>query len=221
MREDPRVLALVEHMARGPLPDWDPPPALLVLNKVRPGPTCCRQPAPRARRVAQPSWVLTLAREQRRGACDSAKRIARAPSAALRARSAGSCLLQNAALPSKVLNAPPREEPACAGERTAHGADEPAAAPGRRDPAGFGRARRWTCCRARPASACRRWPQSWARRPPLSACSMCPPRGAPAWPSCAPTCWPGAPQPCPYTLPYTRPAGQARNGGALGLAPPT
>ncbi|KAK9837015.1 hypothetical protein WJX81_007236 [Elliptochloris bilobata] len=33
-RPDPRVLALVEHLAQGPLPDWDPPPALLVLNKV-------------------------------------------------------------------------------------------------------------------------------------------------------------------------------------------
>lgn len=32
---DPRVLALLEELARGPMPDWDPPPALLVLNKVR------------------------------------------------------------------------------------------------------------------------------------------------------------------------------------------
>ena len=31
---DPRVLALLEELARGPMPDWDPPPALLVLNKV-------------------------------------------------------------------------------------------------------------------------------------------------------------------------------------------
>ena len=32
---DPRVLALLEELARGPMPDWDPPPALLVLNKAR------------------------------------------------------------------------------------------------------------------------------------------------------------------------------------------
>ena len=34
VQSDPRVLALVEHLAEGPLPDWDPPPALLVLNKA-------------------------------------------------------------------------------------------------------------------------------------------------------------------------------------------
>ena len=33
---DPRVLALLEELARDPMPDWDPPPALLVLNKVQP-----------------------------------------------------------------------------------------------------------------------------------------------------------------------------------------
>ncbi len=32
---DERVLQLVEELAAGPLPSWDPPPALLLLNKVR------------------------------------------------------------------------------------------------------------------------------------------------------------------------------------------
>ena len=32
---DERVVQLVEELAAGPLPSWDPPPALLLLNKVR------------------------------------------------------------------------------------------------------------------------------------------------------------------------------------------
>ena len=193
MREDPRVLALVEHMARGPLPDWDPPPALLVLNKARPGPTCCRQPAPRAQRGPQSSRVPTLARELRKGACDSARRIACGPPPALRVRAPAAAHSGG----SESLQSPHRAAPV--GARMRRRARRPlrrstcCRPKGRREPAGFGRARRWTCCRARPASACRRWPRSWARRPPLSACSTCPPRGAPAWPTCAPTCWPGAP----------------------------
>lgn len=31
---DTRVMHLVEEMAAGPLPSWEAPPALLVLNKV-------------------------------------------------------------------------------------------------------------------------------------------------------------------------------------------
>ena len=32
---DRRVLRLVEEIAKGPLPGWQPVPCLLVLNKVR------------------------------------------------------------------------------------------------------------------------------------------------------------------------------------------
>ena len=35
--EDPddRVTQLVSELAAGPIPGWDPPPSILVLNKVR------------------------------------------------------------------------------------------------------------------------------------------------------------------------------------------
>ena len=31
---DPRVMDLVKELAEGPIPDWNPPPTILVLNKV-------------------------------------------------------------------------------------------------------------------------------------------------------------------------------------------
>jgi hypothetical protein len=34
MQPDPRVVKLVQELAEGPLPDWESPPALLILNKV-------------------------------------------------------------------------------------------------------------------------------------------------------------------------------------------
>ena len=33
-RADARVLALVQELAQGPLPSWDPPPSALILNKA-------------------------------------------------------------------------------------------------------------------------------------------------------------------------------------------
>lgn len=31
---DPRVLRLVRELSEGPLPNWTPPPCILVFNKV-------------------------------------------------------------------------------------------------------------------------------------------------------------------------------------------
>ena len=43
VKPDIRVYQLVEELSSGPLPDWNPLPTTLILNKVRPLARMCRK----------------------------------------------------------------------------------------------------------------------------------------------------------------------------------